>query len=190
MDEETLVSVVDKRDDSRKLFTNTSNQSSFFVLFSLHNTLVFVSMSLVSTFEFKFWLYHLALTNFPIFLWFQVQVYHDVQVLTKVSCQSFRIDTVCEGCHSTYESTSFSGLSLLSSFNRRFLGPSQMCQFCVRNTVQSKLKYMVELNILHVELVISIKVLSLKGNIDMLLVRIKPAPNNPHLVFLLRNLRA
>lgn len=70
MDEETLVSVVDKRDDSRKLFTNTSNQSSFFVLFSLHNTLVFVSMSLVSTFEFKFWLYHLALTNFPIFLWF------------------------------------------------------------------------------------------------------------------------
>jgi hypothetical protein len=56
--------------------------------------------------------------------------------------------------------------------------------------VQSKLKNMVELNILHVELVISIKVLSLKGNIYMVLVRIRPAPNNPHLVFLPRNVRA
>jgi len=53
--------------------------------------------------------------------------------------------------------------------------------------VQSEFKNMAKLSIMHFELVISIKVLSLKG---MLLVRIRPTPNNPHPVFLQRNVKA
>jgi hypothetical protein len=44
-----------------------------------------------------------------------------------------------------------------------------MCQFCVGGIVQPEFKNMEKLSIMHFELVISIKVLSLKG---MLLVRI------------------